>query len=68
MDNDGVLLVCDSRADKIYQFGTRKREVIRSWPARGGRRWRHGARSRPPPSVRRHADAAGDDRLRQPIG
>jgi hypothetical protein len=35
MDDDGVLLVCDSRDDKIYQFDTRKREVIRSWPARG---------------------------------
>jgi hypothetical protein len=35
MDHDGVLLACDSRADTIYQFDTRKREVIRSWPARG---------------------------------
>jgi hypothetical protein len=35
MDDNGVLLVCDSRADRIYQFDTRKRELIRSWPARG---------------------------------
>ncbi len=35
MDDNGVLLACDSRADLIYQFDTRKRELIRSWPARG---------------------------------
>jgi hypothetical protein len=35
MDDDGILLVCDSRADQIYQFDTRKRELIRSWSARG---------------------------------
>lgn len=35
MDDNGILLVCDSRADLIYQFDTRKRELIRSWPARG---------------------------------
>ena len=33
--DDGILLVCDSRADLIYQFDTRKRELIRSWSARG---------------------------------
>ena len=35
MDDNGILLVCDSRADLIYQFDTRKRELIKSWPARG---------------------------------
>src|SRR5258708_33966651 len=35
MDDNGMLLVCDSRADRIYQFDTRKRELIKSWPARG---------------------------------
>jgi hypothetical protein len=35
IDDDGILLVCDSRADLIYQFDTRKREVVKSWPARG---------------------------------
>jgi len=35
MDDNGILLICDSRADMIYQFDTRKRELIRSWPARG---------------------------------
>ncbi len=35
MDDNGILLVCDSRADMIYQFDTRKRELIKSWSARG---------------------------------
>jgi hypothetical protein len=35
MDDKGILLVCDSRADLIYQFDTRKRELIKSWPAKG---------------------------------
>jgi hypothetical protein len=35
MDDNGILLVCDSRADRIYQFDTQKRELIRSWPAKG---------------------------------
>jgi hypothetical protein len=35
MDDGGRLLVCDSRADIIYQFDTRKRELIKSWPAAG---------------------------------
>jgi hypothetical protein len=35
MDEDGRLLVCDSRADIIFQFDTRKRELIKSWPASG---------------------------------
>jgi len=35
MDDNGILLVCDSRADRIYQFDTRKRELIKSWLARG---------------------------------
>lgn len=35
MEDNGILLVCDSRADRIYQFDTRKRELIESWPARG---------------------------------
>ncbi len=35
MDDNGILLTCDSRADLIYQFDTRKRELIKSWPAKG---------------------------------
>jgi hypothetical protein len=35
MDDDGILLVCDSRADLIFQFDARKRELIKSWPVRG---------------------------------
>src|ERR1700730_3979333 len=35
MDDKGILLVCDSRADLIYHFDTRKRELIKSWPAKG---------------------------------
>jgi len=35
MDDHGILLACDSRADRIYQFDTRKRELTKSWPARG---------------------------------
>jgi hypothetical protein len=35
MDDDGKLLVCDSRADLIFQFDTRKRELIKSWAAHG---------------------------------
>jgi hypothetical protein len=35
MDDNGILLVCDSRSDLIYQFDTRKRELIKSWSARG---------------------------------
>jgi hypothetical protein len=35
MDDNGILLACDSRADLIYQFDTRKRQLIKSWPARG---------------------------------
>jgi hypothetical protein len=35
MDDNGILFICDSRADRIYQFDTRKRELIKSWPARG---------------------------------
>jgi hypothetical protein len=35
MDDNGILLACDSRADLIYQFDTRKRELIKSWPAKG---------------------------------
>jgi hypothetical protein len=35
MDDNGILLVCDSRADRIFQFDTRKRELIKSWPASG---------------------------------
>jgi len=35
MDDNGILLVCDSRADRIYQFDTQKRELVKSWPARG---------------------------------
>jgi hypothetical protein len=35
MDDNGFLLICDSRADRIYQFDTQKRELIKSWPARG---------------------------------
>jgi len=46
MDDNGILLVCDSRADRIYQFDTRKRELIDQEAAR-----RHGARSDPTPLV-----------------
>jgi len=35
MDDNGLLLVCDSLTDLIYQFDTQKRELIKSWPARG---------------------------------
>src|SRR5882724_9773477 len=35
MDDNGILLVCDSRADRIYQFDTRKRELIDQEAARG---------------------------------
>ena len=35
MDDNGILLVCDSRADRIFQFDTQKRELIKAWPARG---------------------------------
>jgi hypothetical protein len=35
MEDNGVLLICDSGADLIYQFDTRKRELIKSWPAKG---------------------------------
>jgi hypothetical protein len=35
MDDNGILLACDSRADLIYQFDTRKRELIKSWSAKG---------------------------------
>ena len=33
--DDGKLLVCDSRADLIFQFDTRKRELLKSWAAHG---------------------------------
>jgi hypothetical protein len=35
MEDDGKLLICDSRADLIFQFDTRKRELLRSWSAHG---------------------------------
>jgi hypothetical protein len=35
MEDNGILLICDSRADLIYEFDTRKRELIKSWPASG---------------------------------
>jgi hypothetical protein len=35
MDDNGIMLVCDSRTDLIYQYDTRKREFIKSWPTRG---------------------------------
>jgi len=35
MDDSGILFICDSGADLIYQFDTRKRELIKSWPAKG---------------------------------
>src|SRR6202049_3349967 len=35
MEDDGKLLICDSRADVIFQFDTRKRELLKSWPAHG---------------------------------
>jgi hypothetical protein len=65
MDDNGILLACDSRADRIYQFDTRKRELIKSWPARGDGARRHGARPDPAPPICRHEDSTGDDCLRQ---
>jgi hypothetical protein len=35
MDDNGLLLVCDSLGDLIYQFDTQKRELIKSWAVRG---------------------------------
>lgn len=35
LDDDGRLLACDSRADLIYQFDTRRRELVKSWSAHG---------------------------------
>jgi hypothetical protein len=35
MEDNGILLVCDSLANLIFQFDTQKRELIKSWPARG---------------------------------
>ncbi len=35
MEDNGRLLICDSRADLILQFDTRKRELLKSWPAHG---------------------------------
>jgi hypothetical protein len=35
MEDDGILLACDSRADLIYQFDTRKRKLIKNWHAKG---------------------------------
>jgi hypothetical protein len=35
MDDNGILLVCDSFADLIYQIDPKKRELIKNWPARG---------------------------------
>ena len=35
LEDNGILLVCDSRSDLVFQFDTRKRELIKSWPTRG---------------------------------
>jgi len=35
MDDNGILLVCDSLVDLIFQFDTQKRELIKSWRAKG---------------------------------
>jgi hypothetical protein len=35
LDDRGRLLACDSRADLIFQFDSRKRELLKSWPAHG---------------------------------
>ena len=35
MDDNGILLVCDSRADMVYQFDTHKRELVKMWSTRG---------------------------------
>src|SRR5882757_4982727 len=35
MEDDGKLLICDSRADLIFLFDTRKRELLKSWQAHG---------------------------------
>lgn len=34
-DGGQKLLACDSRANMLYQFDTIKRQLIKSWPARG---------------------------------
>jgi hypothetical protein len=38
MEDNGILLVCDSLTNLIFQLDTQKRELIKNWPARG-----HGA-------------------------
>jgi hypothetical protein len=35
MDDNGILLVCDSLTNLIFQFDIQKRELIKSWPAKG---------------------------------
>ena len=35
MDDNGRLLICDSRADVIYQFDSHKRELIKTWRTAG---------------------------------
>jgi hypothetical protein len=35
LEDDGKLLACDSRADMIFEFDTRKRELLKSWQAHG---------------------------------
>ena len=68
MDDGGRLLVCDSRADPVFQFDTRKRELLKIWggPRRRGRR--HEFRSGPPPALRGNPDSTGNDGLRQRVG
>jgi DNA-binding beta-propeller fold protein YncE len=34
-DDNGILLVCDSLANLIFQIDPQKRELIKSWPAKG---------------------------------
>jgi hypothetical protein len=36
MEDNGILLVCDPLANLIFKLYTQKRDLIKSWPARGG--------------------------------
>src|SRR6266478_5660560 len=51
MEDNGRLLICDSRADLILQFDTRKRELLKSWPAHGDGAGDIESRPRAPPIV-----------------
>ena len=63
MEDDGKLLVCDSRADLIFQFDTRKRELLKSWPAHGDGAGDMSLDRAHHRLVCGHENSAGDDRL-----